>query len=98
MLTDQLNPVDPSGHQEKRLSWWPQAGAFYNSGMNVGWWTPDCESWFHGILREMAEGKAVVLNNTRWKARIRGFSAVPRVSKHLDAVHTNFLNGEAMAE
>ncbi|KAJ7202402.1 hypothetical protein GGX14DRAFT_370557 [Mycena pura] len=80
-----------TGHQEKRVSWWPQAGAFFSSGMNVGWWTPDCERWFQGILREMAENKAVVLNNTRWKDRIRGYSAVLHLSKNLDAVCADFL-------
>lgn len=59
--------------------------------MSVGWWTLDCERWFQGILREMVENKAVVLNNTRWKARIRGYSAVLRLSKNLDAVCADFL-------
>ena len=39
----------------------------------------------------MAENKAVVLNNTRWKDRIRGYSAVLRLSKNLDAVCADFL-------
>ncbi|CAK5275884.1 unnamed protein product, partial [Mycena citricolor] len=33
----------------------------------------------------------VVLNNSCWKARIRGYSAAMRLSKNLDAVHTDFL-------
>ncbi|CAK5278042.1 unnamed protein product [Mycena citricolor] len=35
---NQLNPRTgkTSGHQEQRLSWWPQGGAFFTSGMSVG--------------------------------------------------------------
>ncbi|KAK7001232.1 hypothetical protein R3P38DRAFT_2390482, partial [Favolaschia claudopus] len=71
---NQLNPMDPSGHQEKRVSWWPQAGAFFRSGLNVGWWTSDCERWFQEIMGEFRDGKAVVLNNSRWTRRLRGFN------------------------
>ncbi|CAK5266923.1 unnamed protein product [Mycena citricolor] len=88
---NQLDPTARNGHQEKRVSWWPQSAAFFTSGMSVGWWTPDCERWFQGILQEMAQGRAVVLNNTRWKERIRGYSAAWRLSKNLDAVCADFL-------
>ncbi|KAJ6454736.1 hypothetical protein C8R47DRAFT_997060, partial [Mycena vitilis] len=89
---DQLNHVDASGHQEKRVSWWPQAGAFFNSDLNVGWWSPDCESWFQSVLREFANDKAVVLNNARWAKRIRGYNAALRATKNLDTVCADFLN------
>ncbi|KAJ7624584.1 hypothetical protein FB45DRAFT_1030718 [Roridomyces roridus] len=92
---NQLRHVDASGHQEKRVSWWPQAGAFYNSDMNVGWWSPDCESWFQGILGEISEGKAVVLNNARWARRIRGYNAVLRAAKNLDSVCADYLDHQS---
>ncbi|KAJ7085367.1 hypothetical protein B0H15DRAFT_777302 [Mycena belliarum] len=81
-----------NGHQEKRVSWWPQAGAFFNSDMNVGWWSPDCESWFQTILKEFADNKAVVLNNARWAKRIRGYNAALRAAKNLDTVCADFLS------
>ncbi|KAJ6450707.1 hypothetical protein C8R47DRAFT_998796 [Mycena vitilis] len=80
------------GHQEKCVSWWPQAGAFFNSDLNVGWWSPDCESWFQSVLREFANDKAVVLNNARWAKRIRGYNAALRATKNLDTVCADFLN------
>ncbi|CAK5284660.1 unnamed protein product [Mycena citricolor] len=86
-----LNRNAPSGHQEKRVSWWPQPGTFFTSGLNVGWWTPDCEQWFQSVLKQMRENKAVVLNNGDWKARIRGYSAAGRMAKNLEAVHKEFL-------
>ncbi|CAK5265551.1 unnamed protein product [Mycena citricolor] len=88
---NQLHSGARNGHQEKRVSWWPQAGAFFSSGLSVGWWTPDCERWFQDILLEMEQNRAVLLNNTRWKDRIRGYSAAWRLSKNLDAVHADFL-------
>ncbi|CAK5269517.1 unnamed protein product [Mycena citricolor] len=90
---NQLNPRTgkTSGHQEQRLSWWPQGGAFFTSGMSVGWWTPDCERWFQEVLRDMAANKALVLNNSRWKHRIRGYNSVGRIAKNLDTVCDNYL-------
>ncbi|CAK5282763.1 unnamed protein product [Mycena citricolor] len=88
---NQLDPNARNGHQEKRISWWPQAGAWYSSGLSVGWWTPDCESWFQGILDEMKTNKAAVINNTNWKQRIRGYSAAGKLAKNLEAVHADFI-------
>ncbi|KAK7051770.1 hypothetical protein R3P38DRAFT_2502236 [Favolaschia claudopus] len=89
---NQLNHIDPSGHQEKRVSWWPQAGAFFNSELNVGWWTQDCENWFQEILDQFRKGTAELLNNARWGRRIRGYNAALKASKNLDAVHADFLS------
>ncbi|KAK7046300.1 hypothetical protein R3P38DRAFT_3175582 [Favolaschia claudopus] len=93
---NQLNHIDPSGHQEKRVSWWPQAGAFFNSELNVGWWTQDCENWFQEILGEFRKNTAQLLNNARWAKRIRGYNAALRASKNLDAICADFLDTGAL--
>ncbi|KAK7006430.1 hypothetical protein R3P38DRAFT_2555847 [Favolaschia claudopus] len=93
---DQLNHIDPSGHQEKRVSWWPQAGAFFNSELNVGWWTQDCENWFQEILGQFRKNTAQLLNNARWAKRIRGYNAALRASKNLDAICADFLDTGAL--
>ncbi|KAK7038367.1 hypothetical protein R3P38DRAFT_3182459 [Favolaschia claudopus] len=93
---NQLNHIDPSGHQEKRVSWWPQAGAFFNSELNVGWWTQDCENWFQEILGQFRKNTAQLLNNARWAKRIRGYNAALRASKNLDAICADFLDTGAL--
>ncbi|KAK7034137.1 hypothetical protein R3P38DRAFT_2519257 [Favolaschia claudopus] len=93
---NQLNHIDPSGHQEERVSWWPQAGAFFNSELNVGWWTQDCENWFQEILGQFRKNTAQLLNNARWAKRIRGYNAALRASKNLDAICADFLDTGAL--
>ncbi|KAJ7200552.1 hypothetical protein GGX14DRAFT_299719, partial [Mycena pura] len=59
-----------SGKQERRLSWWPQPAAFAQSGHNVGWWTHNCEDWFHRQLDKMEAGQAVLRTQQQWRSHI----------------------------
>ncbi|KAF8224556.1 hypothetical protein L208DRAFT_1310707 [Tricholoma matsutake] len=33
-------------NQVMQVSWWPKHSTWQKSGMNVRYWTPDCETWY----------------------------------------------------
>ncbi|KAJ7125933.1 hypothetical protein C8R44DRAFT_586766, partial [Mycena epipterygia] len=54
-------------HQTSRISWWPKPHTFSSSGLNVGWWSPDCEFWFSHRLKDINAGKARLHTQAEWK-------------------------------
>ncbi|KAJ7678171.1 hypothetical protein DFH06DRAFT_976113 [Mycena polygramma] len=61
------------GLEKKLISWWPIPAIFHHSGLNVGWWTPDCEQWFQATLKEMEDPETPYSVGLRrdWKRKIR---------------------------
>jgi hypothetical protein len=59
------------GHsgQTSDMSWWPKHSAWRGSGLNVGWWTPDCEIWFQTRLNNIrsSSGTTLLKNGAQWK-------------------------------
>jgi hypothetical protein len=47
--------------QASEMSWWPKPSAWDNGGLNVGFWSPNCESWYQRRLQSIREGKATGL-------------------------------------
>ncbi|KAF8144812.1 hypothetical protein K438DRAFT_1492706, partial [Mycena galopus ATCC 62051] len=64
----QLHHGAASGEQTTTRSWWPRPVSMEQSGLNVGWWTPMCETWFRRRLQQLAEPqKADILTHAKWK-------------------------------
>ncbi|KAJ6608089.1 hypothetical protein B0H10DRAFT_1816629, partial [Mycena sp. CBHHK59/15] len=59
------------GMQKTNVSWWPKPVAWHASGLNTGWWSPDCEHWFLKRLGLIRNNQAVLLTQTQWKHNIR---------------------------
>ncbi|HEV7738261.1 MAG TPA: hypothetical protein VGO47_12930 [Chlamydiales bacterium] len=53
------------------LSWWPKQGAWASSGLNVGYWSADCEEWFRNRLASIKDGTAQLRSATEWKKGLR---------------------------
>ena len=49
------------------MSWWPKHSAWKTSGLNVGYWTPDCATWFQRRLEAIRSGTALLKNAAQWK-------------------------------
>ncbi|KAJ8074588.1 hypothetical protein PM082_015491 [Marasmius tenuissimus] len=49
-------------------SWWPCPGHFDNSGLNLDFWTRDCERWFQNRVRECASCPSIMTAHRWWKA------------------------------
>ncbi|KAG2745676.1 hypothetical protein P692DRAFT_201664855, partial [Suillus brevipes Sb2] len=39
-----------------KLSWWPRPQAWAGSGLDVGFWSERCESWFQTRLENIQQG------------------------------------------
>ena len=46
------------GTQCADCSWWPKQSVWELSGLNVGYWSPDCEIWFQAHLATIHQGTA----------------------------------------
>nr|GAT56215.1 predicted protein [Mycena chlorophos] len=69
--TGQKDSTDASGRQNSRLSYFPLPQAFEASGLNVGWWSYNCEKWFCQVLTDMEQGKARLRTQGEWRNVLR---------------------------
>ena len=53
-----------NAHQTQDMSWWPKSSIWKGSGLDVGHWTIDCETWY--IVRRTA-----ILNNDATVGKLR---------------------------
>ncbi|KAG6836524.1 hypothetical protein H0H93_007133 [Arthromyces matolae] len=57
--------------QTTDLSWWPKPSAWDSAGINLGFWSEDCERWFQGHLTKLKDGKFVLRSPAAWKSALR---------------------------
>jgi hypothetical protein len=57
--------------QTSDLSWWPKQSVFMRSGLWLGYWSPDCENWFQGRLKEIHERRADLKSSTKWNSALK---------------------------
>ncbi|KAJ7217087.1 hypothetical protein GGX14DRAFT_390918 [Mycena pura] len=60
-----------SGKQLKYVSFWPHPIAWEQSGLNVGWWSPDCEKWFLKHQEVLAGGDFKLKTQQQWRSDTR---------------------------
>ncbi|KAG2754258.1 hypothetical protein P692DRAFT_20721111 [Suillus brevipes Sb2] len=88
----------------EKLSWWPRPQAWAGSGLDVGFWSARCESWFQTRLDNIRQGVSRKrdssdnngpVNNTHWKHGLKFNGATKKFKKNLDAACYNFLANKA---
>jgi len=60
--------------QSSDKSWWPKHSVWEKSGLNVGYWTRDCEIWFKNRLeaiRAGTAGTASLRTSKQWKTSLK---------------------------
>ncbi|KAJ7788705.1 hypothetical protein B0H14DRAFT_2398127, partial [Mycena olivaceomarginata] len=78
--------------QTARVSWWPRPNAFSHSGMNTGWWSPDCERWYQQRLALIRANRATLNTQTDWKRFIELFKASREVALNNEKIAAQFLD------
>jgi hypothetical protein len=58
-------------NQISQVLWWPKHSTWMQSGMNVGYWTPDCEGWYQARLGDIRDGTAKLHTATKWKGKLK---------------------------
>ncbi|KAK0477248.1 hypothetical protein IW261DRAFT_1290079, partial [Armillaria novae-zelandiae] len=49
------------------VSWFPKPAAWETSGLNIGFWSSDCKSWYQGRLNEINSPNPVLWTTNQWR-------------------------------
>ncbi|KAJ6618084.1 hypothetical protein B0H10DRAFT_1796031, partial [Mycena sp. CBHHK59/15] len=58
------------GMHKTNVSWWPKPVEWHVSGLDTGWWSPNCDLWFLKCLGLIRNKQAVLLTQMQWKHNI----------------------------
>lgn len=84
LIDDQLSPaaaavlsgvyaVETSiSNQVEHISWWPKQDTWYQSELNVGYWSEACEDWYQQRLTEIRGENPEMMNGAAWRTKIKG--------------------------
>ena len=78
-------------HQTRDISWWPKPSAWLGSGLNVGYWSKDCESWFRKRLGDIKAGKAILRTQSQWRHSLKFTSDCVNVAQKNEQLAAEFL-------
>ncbi|KZP07029.1 hypothetical protein FIBSPDRAFT_763463 [Athelia psychrophila] len=59
------------GTQTADASWWPRHNAWVSGGLEMGYWSPTCETWFQRRLDSIRKGEARLRTATQWRSGLR---------------------------
>ncbi|KAJ6470625.1 hypothetical protein C8R47DRAFT_756669 [Mycena vitilis] len=88
--SEHVMATDQDG-QQKVVSWWPKPSKFSSSGLNIGWWPPDCERWFQNRSKEIVRHKAEAYRHIEWKHKIRFFQKSREVAMANERISAEYL-------
>ncbi|KAJ7664375.1 hypothetical protein DFH06DRAFT_986073 [Mycena polygramma] len=80
--------------QTSQISWWPKPTAFSSSGLNTGWWSPDCDHWFEERLSKIKSGTAKLHTQTEWKRYIRFYKKSHDIAIANERISNEFLRNK----
>ncbi|TFK58176.1 hypothetical protein BDN72DRAFT_751479, partial [Pluteus cervinus] len=61
------NDDKPENSLTSDRSWWPKHAAWEKAGLNMGYWTPDCEVWFQIRCNSIRDGTAMLRTAEQWR-------------------------------
>ncbi|KAG1746847.1 hypothetical protein EDB19DRAFT_1631184 [Suillus lakei] len=85
-----------------KVSWWPRPQAGAASGLNMGFWSTQCEEWFQKHLNNIREGVSRIhnthINNnngpmttTQWRCSLKFNAGTNKMMKNVDLACSQFL-------
>ncbi|KAJ6484901.1 hypothetical protein C8R45DRAFT_931335 [Mycena sanguinolenta] len=91
IATGRVSKIDDE-KQTTRVSWWPKPHAFELSGLNTGWWSPDCERWFQQRLAVIKSGTAHLHKQADWKRFLKFYKKSREVAEINEKIAAEYLN------
>ncbi|KAK7006112.1 hypothetical protein R3P38DRAFT_2555656, partial [Favolaschia claudopus] len=83
---------EADGLQKKAVSWWPTPAAYSGSGMNIGWWSPCCESWYQKRVADIEEnGELELYTRSEWRDKIKFMQKSRQVSVANEKISAEYL-------
>ncbi|KAJ7658857.1 hypothetical protein DFH06DRAFT_990215 [Mycena polygramma] len=78
--------------QTAQISWWPKPNSFTTSGLNTGWWSPDCDHWFEQRLANIKSGNARLYTQTEWKRYLKYYKKSRDIAVANERIAIEFLS------
>jgi hypothetical protein len=82
--------VQTHSGQTSDSSWWPKQSVWKTSGLNVGYWSVGCETWFKKRLDAIRNGTARLRTSAEWRSSLkfwRGTGPFITNSRHAAAAY-----------
>ncbi|KAG2347646.1 hypothetical protein BDR05DRAFT_876126 [Suillus weaverae] len=84
------------------VSWWPRPRAWAASGLNMGFWSSQCESWFLSCLENIQQGISrewhqstndanSPMTSKQWKGSLKFNLGTNKMMKNVDAACCSLL-------
>ncbi|KAI1789776.1 hypothetical protein LXA43DRAFT_892236 [Ganoderma leucocontextum] len=80
--------------QTQDYSWWPKAGTWEDSDLDMGYWTPYCEEWFQQRLRRIWANDTEPRTAKKWKDGLKRHKLCRRFRDVVDLASVTFLEQE----
>ncbi|KAK1221470.1 hypothetical protein PQX77_015704 [Marasmius sp. AFHP31] len=77
--------------QAAQMSWWPRPAHFEAGGLNLEFWTADCEKWFQNRVRECAY-KPKLFSATQWRKAMAMQHSLRRLHSSYQKISSRFLD------
>ncbi|KZP07032.1 hypothetical protein FIBSPDRAFT_763446, partial [Athelia psychrophila] len=58
------------GTQTADASWWPRHNTWVSGSLEVGYWSPNCETWFQRRLDSIRKGEARLKSPAQWRSAV----------------------------
>jgi hypothetical protein len=74
-------------------SWWPTHAVWISAacGLNLGYWSEQCEMWYQERLSEINKGNAQPLSTTLWRKAIKSVATGRHVKLYSEKMLANNL-------
>ncbi|SJL14594.1 uncharacterized protein ARMOST_18057 [Armillaria ostoyae] len=79
------------GELTEHVSWFPKDTSWRGCGLDVGFWSPDAESWYQRRLARYIGGDFKCENQTEWRKSLKLWRDAPKVAEGLEKVSQSFL-------
>jgi hypothetical protein len=66
-------------NQTSDMSWWPKETTWQRNGLDWGYWTHACETWFQNRLKEIRAGNAQARSASHWNRSLTFQKATPKI-------------------
>jgi hypothetical protein len=84
--------VRTQARQTSDSSWWPKQAIWMSGGLNVGYWSPTCETWFQKRLTAIRNGSAALRTAAEWRTALRFWRPTTHFIKHSSHAAATFLH------
>ncbi|KAK0183654.1 hypothetical protein F5146DRAFT_941907 [Armillaria mellea] len=82
---------DSRGRLTEHVSWFPKDASWRGSGLDVGFWSADAESWYQRRVAKYLDGDFKCANQTDWKKSLKLWREAPKVADTLERLSRAFV-------